>query len=128
VVAMLGFATFSCKPSGGLADHDAQRNAAASVSPPPSANLIADQAADVIGKCGKPQRDFVKIEGGQKMRHVVYKKANLELIYLLDADGKPSQLVGLFPANDDPMAHFFEPDEANRRLPCARGTLQIPLE
>jgi hypothetical protein len=126
---MLVVGMFSCKPSGERAapDQDAQRNAVAPAAPPPSASLVPDQAADVISKSGKPQRDFVKIEGGQKMRHVVYKKANLELIYLLEADGKPSQLTGIFPANDDPMADFVEPEDANRRLPCARGTLQIPL-
>jgi hypothetical protein len=39
-----------------------------------------DQAAKLIGKCGKPDKDFTKIEGGQPIRHIIYKKQNVELM------------------------------------------------
>ncbi len=86
-----------------------------------------DEAADVIAKCGAPQRDYLENAQDGKLRHVVYQRANLELIYML-ADGKPSQLVGRFPANSDPMADTVSLAEANRRLPCAHGAIRTVLE
>src|SRR6266571_9228556 len=58
------------------------------------------EAAKLIGKCGKPDKDFTKIEGGQPIRHIIYKKKNVELMY--SRQGVPAWvLVGIFKANAD---------------------------
>jgi len=38
-----------------------------------------DDGAKLIVHCGKPNKDFTKNEGGQRIRHIVYKKQNVEL-------------------------------------------------
>jgi hypothetical protein len=83
-----------------------------------------DEAAKLIGKCGKPDRDFTKIEGGQSIRHIVYKKQNVELVY--SRQGVPAwALVGIFKANAD---ENMDKEEANRRLPCAAGSIRTVLD
>ena len=83
-----------------------------------------DEAAKLIGKCGKPDKDFTKNEGGQPIRHIIYKKQNVELIY--SRQGAPAwALVGIFKANAD---ENMDKEEANRRLPCAGGSIRTVLD
>jgi len=83
-----------------------------------------DEAAKLISKCGKPDRDFTRTEGGQPIRHVIYKKQNVELMY--SRQGVPAWvLVGIFEANGEDN---METDEANRRLPCAGGSIHSVLD
>lgn len=83
-----------------------------------------DEAAKLIAKCGKPDRDFTKNEGGQAIRHVIYKKQNVELMY--SRQGVPAwTLVGIFKANAD---ENMDKEEANRRLPCAAGSIHTVLD
>jgi transcriptional regulator NrdR family protein len=89
-----------------------------------SFTMQGDQAAKLIGKCGKPYKDFTKVEGGQPIRHVIYKKQNVELMY--SREGVPAWvLVGIFRANAD---ENIDKDEANRRLPCAAGSIRTVLD
>lgn len=75
-------------------------------------------------KCGKPDRDFTKNEGGQPIRHVIYKKQNVELMY--SRQGVPAwALVGIFKADADAN---LDKDEANRSLPCAAGSIRTVLD
>jgi len=95
---------------------------------PAAANARAktqgDEAAKLIGKCGKPDRDFTKIEGGQPIRHIIYKKQNVELMY--SRQGVPAWvLVGIFKADGD---ENMDKEEANRRLPCAAGSIRTVLD
>jgi hypothetical protein len=84
----------------------------------------SDEAAKLIGKCGKPDRDFTKNEGGQPTRHIIYKKQNVELMY--SRQGVPAwALVGIFKANAD---ENMDKEEANRRLPCAAGSIHTVLD
>jgi len=83
-----------------------------------------DEAKKLIAKCGKPDRDFTKIEGGQPIRHLIYRKQNVELMY--SREGVPSWvLTGIFLANAD---ENIDKDEANRRLPCAAGSIRTVLD
>ncbi len=98
----------------------AQNSAAANA----RATAKGDQATKLIGKCGKPDRDFTKIEGGQPIRHVIYKKQNVELMY--SRQGVPAWvLVGIFKADAD---ENMDKEEANRRLPCAAGSIHTVLD
>src|SRR5260370_42422783 len=82
------------------------------------------EAAKLIGKCGKPDKDFTKVEGGQSIRHIIYKKQNVELMY--SRQGVPAWvLVGIFKANGD---ENMDKEEANRRLPCAAGSIRTVLD
>jgi hypothetical protein len=88
------------------------------------ATTQGDEAAKLIGKCGKPDRDFTKNEGGQPIRHVIYKKQNVELMY--SRQGVPAwALVGIFKADADAN---LDKDEANRSLPCAAGSIRTVLD
>jgi hypothetical protein len=83
-----------------------------------------DEAAKLIGKCGKPDQDFTKSEGGQPIRHIIYKKQNIELMY--SRQGVPAWVtVGIFKANAD---ENMDKEEANRRLPCAAGSIHTVLD
>ena len=82
------------------------------------------EAAKLIGKCGKPDKDFTKTEGGQPIRHIIYKKQNVELMY--SRQGVPAwALVGIFKASAD---ENMDKEEANRRLPCAAGSIHTVLD
>ncbi len=88
------------------------------------AKAQGDEAAKLIGKCGKPDRDFTKNEGGQPIRHIIYKKQNVELMY--SRQGVPAwALVAIFKANAD---ENMDKEEANRRLPCAAGSIRTVLD
>ncbi len=88
------------------------------------ATVQGGEAAKLIGKCGKPDKDFTKIEGGQPIRHIIYKKQNVELMY--SRQGVPAWvLVGIFKANAD---ENMDKEEANRRLPCAAGSIRTVLD
>jgi len=88
------------------------------------ATAEGDQAAKLIGKCGKPDKDFTKIEGGQPIRHIIYKKQNVELMY--SRQSVPAwALVGIFKASAD---ENMDKKEANRRLPCAAGSIHTVLD
>jgi len=110
--------------------HTASTPTPASNTPPvslPDNKTIAqrgDEAKKLIAKCGKPDRDFTKIEGGQPIRHLIYSKQNVELMY--SREGVPSWvLTGIFLANAD---ENIDKDEANRRLPCAAGSIRTVLD
>jgi hypothetical protein len=97
-----------------------QKSAAANT----RATAPGDEVAKLIGKCGKPDRDFTKNEGGQPIRHIIYKKQNVELMY--SRQGVPAwALVGIFKANAD---ENIDKEEANRRLPCAAGSIRTVLD
>ncbi len=83
-----------------------------------------DEAAKLIGKCGKPDRDFTKNEGGQPIRHVSYKKQNVELMYSRQGVSAWA-LVGILKASAD---ENIDKEEANRRLPCAAGSIHTVLD
>ncbi len=100
--------------------------ASASASAPlSSSEAHRDDATALLNRCGKPDRDFTKVEGGQSIRHLTYKSWNVELLYLRNAPA-PSVLVGIFPANDDPTADSLPVAIANTRMPCAGGTIRLP--
>ena len=82
------------------------------------------EAAKLIGECGKPDQDFTKIEAGQPARHVIYKRQNVELIY--SRWNVPAWvLTNIFEANGNDT---METAEANRRLPCAAGSIHTVLD
>jgi hypothetical protein len=82
------------------------------------------EAARIIAMCGKPYEDFTKEEGGQPARHLIYKKQKVELIY--SRWNVPAwELVGIFEPNRDGT---IETALANRRLPCAAGTIRTVLD
>jgi hypothetical protein len=131
------FVLLACKANGARPmTYDDAGTTAATVTASTASAGVTDEAADVIAKCGKPDHDFTKKEGDGPMRHLVYKKANLELLYMVCAandtscttKGQTTALVGRFPANDDPMADPVSLPDANRRLACAKGALRTPLE
>jgi hypothetical protein len=95
----------------------ATQRAAASAAP-------GGEAARLIALCGKPDKDFTKNEGGQPSRHLIYKKQNVELMY--SHWNVPAwELVGIFEINAD---ETMETAEANRRLPCAAGSIHTVLD
>jgi hypothetical protein len=83
-----------------------------------------DEAAKLIGHCGKPDKDFTKKEGGQPIRHVIYKKQNVELMYSRQ-DVPAWVLVGIFEVNTDDN---MDTAEANTRLACAAGSIHTVLD
>jgi hypothetical protein len=108
---------------------------AVSETPPPPAQQVAtrdagvtvpreDEAAWVVQHC-KPDKDTTTMEGGQPIRHLVYRKPNVELIYARDPGEPEWQLVGRFKANKDER---LSEKEASRRLPCAKGHLATVSE
>jgi len=125
----------ACVVIGLMLSNDSPTPAPAPVAPAPtgaqksaeanaSATAQGDQAAKLISQCGKPDRDFTKNEGGQPIRHMIYKKKNVELMY--SRQGIPAwALVGIFKANAD---ENMDTEEANRRLPCAKGNIRTVLD
>jgi hypothetical protein len=90
----------------------------------PAPAYSGGEAARIIAMCGKPYEDFTKEEGGQPARHLIYKKQNVELIY--SRWNVPAwELVGIFEPNRDGT---IETALANRRLPCAAGTIRTVLD
>jgi hypothetical protein len=82
------------------------------------------EAEMLIAQCGKPDKDFTKIEGGQPARHIIYKRQNVELMY--SRWNVPTWvLTNIFEANGDDT---METAEANRRLPCAAGSIHTVLD
>jgi hypothetical protein len=102
----------------------AQNAVAANAAASARATAEGDQAAKLIGKCGKPDKDFTKIEGGQPIRHIIYKKQNVELMY--SRQSVPAwALVGIFKASAD---ENMDTEDANRRLPCAAASIHTVLD
>lgn len=87
--------------------------------PEPVAAPRADEADWMVKHC-KPDKDSTKIEGGQAIRHLVYRKRDVELMYSRDQAGSPWVLVGRFKASKD---ESLTREAATRRLPCADGHL-----
>ena len=84
-----------------------------------------DDAAFVIQNCGKPDRDFMEKASGATIRHLVYRKFNTELFFFRDASRPKWGLGNAFlPNRDEDMTM----EEANRRMPCAKGQLHNSLE
>ncbi len=95
----------------------------ASVQDPTTATQ-GGEPAKLISQCGKPDKDFIRNEGGQPIRHVIYRKQNVELMY--SREGVPAWLlVGIVEANGDDS---METAEANRRLACAAGSIHTVLD
>ena len=89
-------------------------------SEPASVHHAASLVTDVISHCGKPSRDFTKVEGGSPTRHIIYKRQNVELMYY-----KTGELVGRFTVQGDDLISVGEAEE---RLPCATGYLLTPVD
>ncbi len=84
-----------------------------------------DEAALVIQLCGKPDREFMEKAPGTTVRHLVYRRFNTELFYFRGADMPQWALGNAFvPSRDEDMTM----EEANRRMPCAKGQLHSFLE
>jgi hypothetical protein len=84
-----------------------------------------DDAAFVIQNCGKPDREFMEKASGATIRHLVYRRFNTELFFFRGADRPQWGLGNAFvPNRDEDMTM----EEANRRMPCAKGQLRSFLE
>jgi hypothetical protein len=83
-----------------------------------------DEAKAVIKLCGKPTQDHpqkLNAGAGSEGRALVYTKYNTELWFYRGPDSAQWMLMNAFLANrDDPL----EVEEANKRMPCAKGSLQ----
>jgi len=88
------------------------------------ATAQGDEAAKLITQCGKPDKDFIRNEGGQPIRHVIYKKQSVELMYSREG-ARAWVLVGIFEASSDDN---MDTPEANRRLTCAAGSIHTVLD
>jgi len=84
-----------------------------------------DEAASVIKLCGRPDRDFLEQAPGTTIRHLVYRQSNTELFFYKDAKVRLWVLGNAFLANKDENITM---EEANRRMPCARGKLRSFLD
>ena len=83
-----------------------------------------DEAAFVIQHCGRPDREFLEQAPGTPIRHLVYRRYNTELFFMRDP-GTPWRLGNAFvPNRDEDMTM----EEANRRMPCAKGQLHSLLD
>jgi hypothetical protein len=84
-----------------------------------------DEAAWAIKHCGQPDREFTEKTSGAAIRHLVYRKFSTELFFYRDAE-KPHWRLGnaFIPNRDEDMTM----EEANRRMPCAKGQLHSLLE
>ncbi|SRR6266566_3540972 len=80
-----------------------------------------DEAAFVIKQCGRPDRDFLEKAPGTTIRHLVYRQSNTELFFYRDAKVRQWVLGNAFLANQDENITM---EEANRRMPCAKGKLR----
>lgn len=84
-----------------------------------------DDAAFVIQNCGKPDRQFTESASGATIRHLVYRRFNTELFFFRAADRPQWGLGNAFVPNQD---EDMTMEEANRRMPCAKGQLHSFLE
>lgn len=86
----------------------------------PVVKSAEDEAALVVTYCGQPDHDFLEKAPGTTIRHLVYKRFKTELFFYRDAN-TPKWILGnaFVPAKDEEMSM----DEANRRIPCAKGKL-----
>lgn len=91
---------------------------------------ITNDATRIIALCGKPTSDKTSAnnrkgwDNSGGTRNVIYKKANVELMFFVDApDAGDKGIVGVFPADQDAMADQLNETEVNKRLPCAKGTI-----
>ena len=84
-----------------------------------------DEASFVIQHCGKPDREFMEKAPGTTIRHLVYRRFKTELFFFRGADMPQWGLGNAFiPNRDEDMTM----EEANRRMPCAKGQLHSFLE
>src|SRR5262249_6506685 len=77
-----------------------------------------DEATFVIQHCGKPDSEFIQNAPATIIRHLVYKRFNTELLFYRGADMAEWGLGNAFFANRD---EDMTMEEANRRMPCAKG-------
>src|SRR5713226_3966273 len=70
LIVFNSFDTPSSRPTP-AAPTNTQNAATANAAANARATAEGDQAAKLIGKCGKPDKDFTKIEGGQPIRHLI---------------------------------------------------------
>jgi hypothetical protein len=108
------------------ADSDSMsHNLKTSSAPSHVAKAGQDEAAFVIQNCGKPDREFLEKASGATIRHLVYRKFNTELFFFRDAATPQWRLGNAFVPNRDKDMTM---EEANRRMPCAKGQLHSLLE
>lgn len=91
----------------------------------PTPKPTQDEVAFVLKHCGHPERDFREKAPGTLIRHLVYKRFDTELFFYRDANTPLWVLGNAFIADRDELMTF---DEANRRMPCARGQLHSFLD
>jgi len=93
--------------------------------PLPATQLTQDEAFFVIQHCGRPDREFMEKASGTTIRHLVYRKFNTELFFYRGVDRPKWSLGNAFVPNRD---EDITMEEANRRMPCAKGQLHSLLE
>jgi hypothetical protein len=96
-----------------------------STTPAPVVKSGRDDAAFVIQNCGKPDHEFTEKASGATIRHLVYRRFNTELFFFRAADRPQWGLGNAFVPNQD---EDMTMEEANRRMPCAKGQLHSFLE
>jgi hypothetical protein len=105
---------------------DSESHSVKTSSTPASAvKPIQDEAALVIQNCGKPDREFLEKASGATIRHLVYRRFKTELFFFSDAAMPQWRLGNAFVPNRD---EDITMEEANRRMPCAKGQLHSLLE
>jgi hypothetical protein len=83
-----------------------------------------DEAKAVIDLCGKPSQDHpqeLHAGAGSKGRALVYRKYNTELWFYSGPESQQWSLMTTFGANGDDTITL---EEANKRMPCLKGSLQ----
>lgn len=84
-----------------------------------------DDAAFVVQNCGNPDHEFTEKASGAMIRHFVYRRFNTELFFFRAADRPQWGLGNAFVPNRD---EDLTMEEANRRMPCAKGQLHSFIE
>jgi hypothetical protein len=108
-----------------LSSSESHTDKTSSTQLPPVVKPTQDEATFVIQHCGKPDREFMEKAPATTIRHLVYKRFNTELFFFRGADMPQWGLGNAFvPNRDEDMTM----EEANRRMPCAKGHLHSFLE
>jgi hypothetical protein len=88
---------------------------------------IQNEPAFVIQHCGEPDRDFVEKSPGSTVagRHLVYGKYDTDLFFL---GSGVTPHWRLFIVSSSNGVRILTGEEANRRMPCAKGQLYSRLK
>ena len=128
---VLGIAVLICIVGMIVADFQSTGTTSRPVAPtqavqPKPSTPPRDEPAFVIQHCGRPDREFKETAYGEvTIRHLVYHRFHAELFFFYDADTPWWRLGNAFvPDRDEQMSM----EEANRRMPCAKGQLHSLLD